>query len=424
VTTVAEALNSQRTQFGADLKAGLDALSLDQTLTFTLYVKLVLPTDGFVFWVRADLVSPSALLASARLGTVDLAQAPRIVSAAPTLTVEGSLHYASDIAQTEEDTVGVNRVIFTSESEIQDLNEVSPTAMYVCTFDPQNGERPITFAFSHRESYYQQSGLYHYVGNALYSDMQTQLVNSINGFDAQSVIVSDSLPIWLSLNKYQPPYGGPFGNPNLPLFPSFLMPDNLAPPYASVHVIDTTAIQAAPYIDRQGNHWQLMQDRVRITTYGVRNNGILDFIDCVNQYTLDTDNMGIMNLPAVRDEKKPQPELRVIAQKKSIDYEVSYYQTRSRDLALKFIAQSLLNFEAQDYEPVTVTATFLGYIVDDVLIVAQELSGHPTITMTLEGPGIASDTVITGIASGTAYYVSPSQTVAPGTITGTASQPN
>jgi len=55
---------------------------------------------------------------------------------------------------------------------------------------------------------------------------------------------------------------------------------------------------------------------VRITLFGVRNDQALDFVACVNQYSLDYDMFGVMNMPTIRDEKRTQAELNVIAMKK------------------------------------------------------------------------------------------------------------
>jgi hypothetical protein len=344
VPTVTEGLASQLTPIGADLKAGADAISLNQAITFTLYVRLILPVDGSTFWVKANQVKQGALYGATLLNGRRYDQAGVTVTPANIITVVGSLHYSSNTSQTEEETIAVNRVVFTSESQVQDFNVVGPAFVYIGEFTPQNGEQPIRFAFSERGSFYQQSGLYHYVGHAIYSDMQTQIIDdALLGFD-QSAVVSNSLPFWLQLNKWNIGPKTPVVFPNLvmPLFPSFLVTDNLIPPFASVHISETLPIQSMPFIDTSGSHWQLVQDRVRITTYGMRNNQIMDFMDCVNEYTLLTDNFGIMNMPAVRDEKKTQVELRIIAQKKTIEYDVSYYQSRARNIALQIIGSALV----------------------------------------------------------------------------------
>ena len=86
----------------------------------------------------------------------------------------------------------------------------------------------------------------------------------------------------------------------------------------------TAALQAAPRIDSSGSHSQLAQDKVRVTLYGVRNDQALDFMDCVLQRSADYGEFGVMNMPVVRDDKRPQVELGAIGQKKLIDFDVSY----------------------------------------------------------------------------------------------------
>jgi hypothetical protein len=87
---------------------------------------------------------------------------------------------------------------------------------------------------------------------------------------------------------------------------------------------------------------------VRITLYGTRNFSALDFVDCVNQYSLDTDLIGIMNLPTVRDEKRTQSELSTIAMKKSVEFVVSYYQQRANDVARQIILSAIPSFFVGD----------------------------------------------------------------------------
>ena len=58
--SIAEAFESQSPLQGP-LDSGLETISNSQTVTFVQYVKLILPLDGYVFWVRSDLVSSEAL---------------------------------------------------------------------------------------------------------------------------------------------------------------------------------------------------------------------------------------------------------------------------------------------------------------------------------------------------------------------------
>lgn len=396
MATVDEA-GAAKQQLAADIKAGVDTLSQNQEITFTKYVRLVLPLDGFVFWVRADLVSASALYSAARFNAATYNEAPRIITPAATLTVEGSLHYETLDEQNEDESIAINRVTFTAEQEVNDFNQIGPNVMFVGTFED------LKFAFAQRASFYQQADTFHYVGNAVYPAMETQLVDSVAGLDFGNVVVSDSLPIWLALNGYLNPvvpepspvgvYGigeGPVGGGGdpqsssvggfviggspvgggylspfadrflpitLPLYPSYAVPQNLAPPYASVHIVpdSTEAIQAAPYLDATLTHWQLVSERVRITIYGLRNYNALSLVDAINQYSLDSDLFGIMNMPTLRDEKRTQVEIGVLAMKKSIEFKINYYQTTARQLARQLIVSCIPTFYLGD-EPLAVDA--------------------------------------------------------------------
>ena len=159
---------------------------------------MVLPLDGFIFWLRRDLVSQSALFNASNLNAVQLNQPPVTVTSAPFLNVQGSLHYATIKEQAEDSTVAVNTVIFTALSLVQDFNQIGPNVIYIATF----GE--LQFAFSQQAPYYQQANTYHYQGQAIYSTMESQIINNLAGFDDSSVVVSNSLPLWLALNGYIP----------------------------------------------------------------------------------------------------------------------------------------------------------------------------------------------------------------------------
>ena len=155
---------------------------------------------------------------------------------------------------------------------------------------------------------YKQAGLWHYTGFAVYPDMVPEIIDSPLQFSAAQV-VSNSLPIWLSIPSYNPPWA--FWTPAPILFPSFLQPLNERPPFGSVHIVPegTQALASAPSIDRAtSTHTQLCTDHVRVTLWGTRNTSALDFIDAVYRFSADTGLIGIMNIPTVRDEKRTQSE--------------------------------------------------------------------------------------------------------------------
>ena len=348
MSQIDEALAGAGTQLNAALKAGVENIAYWQTVTFHLYEKVVLPLDGFVFWVRADkLKGNSALYNKLYLNQKDAAyNAGGIDTPAPVFEAKCALHYATNLEQAEDETYSTNRVIFTAEDELKDLNALSPTTMYIAEVDG------VQFSFSARGNFFQAAGLYHYEGNATFADMTTQILESYSPQQASKLIVSNSLPIWLSLNGLKREDWEVFANP-VRLYPSFLLPLNLRPPFAAVHIEpgETAAIQASPFYDKTWGHIQLVRDTVRVTTYGLDNDGVFDFVDFMLEWTQNHPSvMGIMNSPVPRDEKRGQPEYQVIAQKKTITFEVDYYQSRARQIARQLIKEVVFGFFVDDIE--------------------------------------------------------------------------
>lgn len=340
MSTVAESVGAP-TPMGSDLQAGVDTLSLDQEITFTKYVRVVLPLDGFVYWVAASILSPSALYNVAGMNTTAFNAPPRVSAPAPTLTAKGSLHYATETQQQEQNTFSVNSVIFTSEQAVTELNAIAPNELWLASF------QGVRFAFSSRSSFYVQSDLWHYRGQAVFADMDPIIVDQPSTLN-RAQVVSNSLPAWLALQSYRSPTG--FGGPSFPLFPSFVVPDNLPPPFGTVHIgpDDTRPLGAAQIVSPNSSLSQLAADRVRITLFGVRNDEAMDFVAGVNQYSLDLDAIGIMNMPVIRDDKRGQSELNALSIKKFIDFEVSYYQRRMNDVARQLIYEAIPSFHVTD----------------------------------------------------------------------------
>lgn len=312
--------------FAGVLSESVATISGNQTITFRRYVRLILPVDGSAFWVRSDLLTPSALLNAFGFNTVDFNQGATVAAIAQSISIKGSLHYTVDNSQNETEGFAVNNMIFTSKVEIELLDSIDPQSLWIGEY---NGLR---FAFSHLTMRYKQSEIFHYTGFAVYPSMATQVVDDPLALDVDNVIVSNSLPVWLSLSKF------------CPMYPSYLVDQNIMPPYCAVHIDpeNTSALQSAPYSDRSGSSWQLTQDKVRLTFYGLRNFSAQDFMAYVSDYTLSHGDMGVMNIPIVKDAKRTQAELNTLAQKKYIDYEVSYHQTRMRELSRQLILSAFI----------------------------------------------------------------------------------
>lgn len=314
MATLNEAANAQ-SQANSDL-AGSKLLSRDAVVTFARYIRQVLPLDGYVFWIKTL-----------------------------TDTVQGSLHYTTDKRQLEDETIAINRVRFTTGHEIQLFNDVSSTVMWVGIY------QGLKFAFTRGIDFFAASGVYHYDGDAVYPALETQLVDQGSQFGDKTLIVSNSLPAWLTLVNYDPIWLAPL-NPTIPLFPSFAVPDNFPPPYGAVHITpnQTQAMQASPWLGPRYSHYQLASDAVRITLYGATNSMAEDFVDLVNSYIRDYGDgtIGLMNMPIVRDEKRTQAELGILAMKKTVEFEVSYYQTRINDLARQLIEHVKIAYFPKD----------------------------------------------------------------------------
>jgi hypothetical protein len=312
-----------RTPLGADLKAGIDAISYNQSITFTRFVRLVLPLDGYVFWVRGDLATPPS---------------------PGTLTVMGSFHYATEQLQEESESYSRNKVIFTAQGPVDSFNQIDPDELYIATYDG------LQFAFSTRGNFYNQAQVWHYVGNAIYSDMQSQIITSAGQLTDLELIVSNSLPVWIALNSFAPNW--PF-YPTLPLpfklYPSFLAPQNISPPWGTVHIEpdDTNAIASAPGFSNTLSQTQLSYDKVTITLWGANNKVAQNFVATVNQFSIDTGLIGVMSHQVMRDEKRTQSELGTIAQKKTITYEVSYIQSNIVNFTRQLLASAIPTYLPQ-----------------------------------------------------------------------------
>jgi hypothetical protein len=317
MTTVSEAANSAQGALNGVLSGGVRTLSADTQITFLLYKKLVLPLDGYVFWVRANLTKPIPTLRD-------------------TVIVTGSLHYSTEVEQEEDATIPYNTIVFTALAGIDAFQEITPQYMYIGTY------MGIRFAFSSHGKYYEQAGLWHYMGVAVTSITDIQIIDDVAQLPSEQII-SNSLPIWLAMPSYRPPYPGficPF-----PLYPSFLIPQNEPPPYGAVHIEDTRALEAIAFLGPRLQSSQLACEKVIITTYGVNNDDIITFLNFIIQYSSDWSLIGIRNMPIISDEKREQAELQVLAQKKHIVVEVNYVQQSVRDVARQHILGCIVHDE-------------------------------------------------------------------------------
>lgn len=342
-----------KNQMASALGAGTDTVSQFQTITFTKYRRVVLPADGFVFWVRNAILTPSARLNASLINAFVYNEAQTVLpddasaeALLESFDVPGSLHYATELSQDEEKTFSTNRIVFTAQSEVTRLNDVDPETLYMATY------QGVRFAFSSRESFYTQSGLWHYVGHAVYSDMESQVIDDPSQLSTKQLIVSNSLPIWLAMNLTSSSSWELIEKPVVTLYPSFLVDVNLPPPFVAVHVVpeSTQPLAAMPTYDSTASQVQLAQDTVRLTLFGLNNDAAQDLIAWIQQYALDNDQLlGLSNSPILRDEKRPQVEMQAIAQKKTVEFVVNYYQSRAREQARQLLLKATTAIIVQDF---------------------------------------------------------------------------
>ena len=357
MVSVAE-IAKQQSALNSAMRQGLEAIDRDEIITFNSYTKYVLPLDGYVFWVKNG----------------------------ASICVKGSFHYAIEEQQNETETVALNRVIFTSEQEVQEFDAIAPTTIWIGTLgdasdiagDPipelyELTQFPVMFAFSGRKNYYKQAEIYHYIGTAILPAMSSQIINSAADLPTDP-IVTNSLPIWLAQNSFAPVY------------PSFLVPNNVEPPYIVAHIDPegTETIQQFPDYtagfvtnpnpppalipgvpipigtdssDAIGSFviggsspgytplyqqpaTQLMTDHVRLTLVGFNNQTAQQFYNSLLQYSLNTDMFGFQNSPAIRDEKRTQVEVSILQQRKRIDIVASYFQSAANVVAMRLITEA------------------------------------------------------------------------------------
>ncbi len=303
-----------QTQQQGALYEGLANLAPEQNrqFTFSEYTRVQLSQDGYVFWVAAQ----------------------------NQIVVNGLVHIATERDQQIDNTIAMNSIILTSESEINEFNKINPSSMWIMQLAMPGGVS-VPVAFQRRGPFFAEAGVYHYAGFAVFPPFGPQLINSEADLPTEP-IVSNSLPIWLAQNTYAPVY------------PSFLVPENIQPPYVVAHIEPelTRPIQAVPYFSWPGGtgtqqqaSYQLYYDFVELILYGFNNQTAQQYYASLIEASLNDDTFGFSGeLPAIRDDKRVQAEISAIAMKKTLSFGASYYQTTADAVARKLILSATISY--------------------------------------------------------------------------------
>lgn len=303
------AAETTETPLSGALRAGIESIDQNASIAFTQYTIVRTAQDGYVFWV-----------------------------AGASQSFPGSLHYATETEQDETGTTDVNSVVFTSSCEVEVLNTASPSAMW-CAPVVTPGGNTIYVAFRGHGRYYAPAQVWHYYGTAVLPDFQQLLVASAADIPAEP-ICSNSLPIWLSQTM---PVGA--------IYPSFVVPANVVPPYAVVNIERTDPLAGFPALvpppapafvagSAQLYTWpstQLMKDTGRVSLFGYNNAQALQFLFALMEASRSTDAFGFMGSPAFVDGHDVQPEVQAMSLCKTMAFEISYYLSTADALARRYI---------------------------------------------------------------------------------------
>lgn len=320
----AQEASGQQSAIQSALDAGLNSIAQRQQVQFQKYSRLALASDGSVFWVAQQAVVMTAI---------------------------GSLHYATDREQSETSTLGLSDVIFSSESEITQFSAIAPDFMWIGRWDIPNAP-PLRVAFSHLGNLFREADIYHYTGTAITAIMLPNIIDNPADIPA-GPIVSNSLPIWLAQTNLT--------GQAVPIFPSFLIPENLPPPYIAVHIEPsmTESLSAAPLIGpwpgtiepnsgasplHEMPASQLYRDEVTLTLYGFSNQAAWQWwVALIEASASGTAPFGFANSPAIQDEKHLSRELAAIAQKKILHISANYLQGAANAVARRLILEAMLS---------------------------------------------------------------------------------
>lgn len=291
------------------LAAGVRDISYARTVSFTKYQRAVLPVDGFVFWVATE----------------------------ERRDVDGALHMTTGSELIEDQSYDQSTVILTSREEIHAFHDMALDEVWVGDFDG------VRFAISSRSNRYDQAGLFHYLGNTVRPAFASQFIDDPSLLQTIGPVTSSSLALFLAMPT-QPSVAlnwCPWPT-DVPLFPSFAVPDNQPPPYVAVHNDPGggKAVSMGTLDPLTGSTARLMTERVRLRFYGIAHqqaDTVLSYI--LHWALLHPETIGITNSPHLRDEKTPMAEINALAMCKTVELDVMYSQIAVRNTALALIAR-------------------------------------------------------------------------------------
>jgi hypothetical protein len=318
----------QLSGIAAALAQAEKTISLSNQIVFTQYQRAVLPLDGLVFWIATT----------------------------TTKTVDCSIHVETLTEQNESESMGVGHIVMTALEPLDDLMAESPTTKWIAVW------KGMHIGFTRTKHFYGPSALYHFLGRALLSTELTQVIDTPGSLDPTLLIASNSIPAFILMNSWVAPYYNPYNNnanaipPATPtplltlptIYPAFLAPANIAPPYATVQVDRSDNLAPVAWQDIDSNPYGLASDDVRITMFGLTNNQAWLFKDALVQFCADAGVIGLQEIGAIVDERATQSDFLIVGQKKTLKMKVSYTQAAVIDFARQQFTAVTTAYTPQD----------------------------------------------------------------------------
>lgn len=297
--------------YAGALQDGLDTVRQGQTISFITYERVILPYDGFVYWVKTG--NEQTLVAS-------------------------MVHDENELHHEDQNFRNDSGLIITTTEPLLDFSQDGLDTMSV--FEYNNN------LYVLRKTGYnsEQSGLFHNIARVIEPALRSILLDSKDDFLKKKAQFTNSIGLFvlLSCGYFE------FVSIDYPIYPEWLVPLNKKPPYITVGVTETEALNNGFNTVNVDNSLFLVKpakDYVDINLYGLDNNEALNFLVKLERWSLFYKKIGFLNMPRIKDEQLAQNEIGSLAQKKIIELEIFYYQggDMDDDLHNQMIDQVLLN---------------------------------------------------------------------------------
>lgn len=314
--SAADIVNSNNNNtLSQSLGAAVSDVSSDETVTFRQYRQTVLPFDGFVFW----LATPT------------------------TLSVTGSLHIETNSVHDESQRYDHSEMVLSTQDQVQSFHQKFHGTLWLACINDT------LFALDGEKRHFKKAGLFHYFGSSIPSSFLSQFIHTEAELDHYSPVVSSSLPIFLQL----PHAGSPTLSwcpwpQDVPMFPSFCVPDNQEPPYIILHPLAASVhAESMGTLDPEsGSTSQLIRERIRVIMVGLPHLQAANIRDYILHWALlHCNELGISNSPVIQDIRHSLEAVPGISMMKSIEFDVMYNQRTVRQSAATLIEHAKMTLK-------------------------------------------------------------------------------